>query len=227
MHSHGQEYDEEAVLPVSEPATPHRAYGSHDGHSHSGHGHSGHDHSHSHSHNHGSEGGSENINLRGAALHIIGDLVQSVGVAAAGALIWWKQVRAPGLLVCPDKGACCLSRAISVPRMPGIYDPVTMHSHATHRHLQVALNFGCGCNCSQDNPRFQIADPICTFIFALLVLWTTRIILQVSQGIRKLLIHVDYGSYHWPQGFEYTAYLLGQQAGSDRHCEHVNTHHSA
>lgn len=31
----------------------------------------------------------------------------------------------------------------------------------------------------QDDSRFQVADPICTFIFALLVLWTTRIILQV------------------------------------------------
>ena len=30
--------------------------------------------------------------MRGAILHIIGDLVQSIGVAAAGALIWWKQV---------------------------------------------------------------------------------------------------------------------------------------
>ena len=32
---------------------------------------------------------------RGAMLHVIGDLVQSVGVAIAGALIWWKQVCAP------------------------------------------------------------------------------------------------------------------------------------
>ncbi len=31
----------------------------------------------------------------------------------------------------------------------------------------------------QDDARFQIADPICTFVFALLVLWTTRLILQV------------------------------------------------
>ena len=37
-------------------------------------------------------GSSENINLRGAVIHIMGDLVQSIGVAAAGALIWYKQV---------------------------------------------------------------------------------------------------------------------------------------
>ncbi len=35
---------------------------------------------------------SKNINLHGAVLHVIGDLVQSIGVAVAGALIWWKQV---------------------------------------------------------------------------------------------------------------------------------------
>ena len=38
------------------------------------------------------EGASKNINLHGAVLHVIGDLVQSLGVAVAGALIWWKQV---------------------------------------------------------------------------------------------------------------------------------------
>lgn len=64
-------------------------------------------------------GEEENINLRGAVIHIIGDLVQSVGVALAGALIWWKQ----------------------------------------------------------DDPRYHLADPICTFVFALLVLFTTRVIL--------------------------------------------------
>jgi len=43
-------------------------------------------HGHSHAGKH-----SGNINLRGAVIHILGDLVQSVGVAFAGALIWWKQ----------------------------------------------------------------------------------------------------------------------------------------
>ena len=43
---------------------------------------------------HGGQGGEEeNINLRGAIVHVIGDLVQSLGVALAGALIWWKQAR--------------------------------------------------------------------------------------------------------------------------------------
>ncbi|GBF90122.1 hypothetical protein Rsub_03255 [Raphidocelis subcapitata] len=60
--------------------------------------------------------GHDNINLRGAVLHVIGDLVQSAGVAVAGALIW---------------------------------------AH-------------------QDDPRWYVADPICTFLFSVLVLWTTK-----------------------------------------------------
>ena len=78
------------------------------GHHH--HGVGGHDHDHSHDHgshsdghSHGAEGHSHdherhdesNINLRGAVIHVLGDFVQSIGVAAAGALIWWKQVNPP------------------------------------------------------------------------------------------------------------------------------------
>ena len=33
------------------------------------------------------------MNLRGALLHVIGDLVQSIGVAFAGILIWINQVQ--------------------------------------------------------------------------------------------------------------------------------------
>ena len=67
------------------------------GHGH-GHGHS-HDHSHAHdneethshsSHEHGHHE-KTNLNLRGAVIHVIGDFVQSIGVAIAGGLIWWHQ----------------------------------------------------------------------------------------------------------------------------------------
>ena len=86
----------------------HHGVGGHD-HDH-GHSHDQGSHSHGHSHgnaghSHGSEGHSHgnngnshegqddaNINLRGAVIHVLGDFVQSIGVAAAGALIWWKQV---------------------------------------------------------------------------------------------------------------------------------------
>ncbi|KAL4857503.1 Zinc/cadmium resistance protein [Chlorella vulgaris] len=67
-----------------------------------------------HSHDH------SNLNLRGAVIHVIGDFVQSIGVAIAGALIWWHQ----------------------------------------------------------DDPAWYIADPVCTLLFALLVLWTTKAIMR-------------------------------------------------
>lgn len=68
----------------------------HDGHSHSdgpsghSHGGSGHSHDASGGHSHGHSNGKEhaNINMRGALLHVVGDLLQSFGVAMAGLLIW-------------------------------------------------------------------------------------------------------------------------------------------
>ncbi len=42
------------------------------------------------------------------------------------------------------------------------------------------------CWAPQDDERFQLADPICTFVFALLVLFTTRLILQVDSDPRLL-----------------------------------------
>ncbi|EFJ45417.1 hypothetical protein VOLCADRAFT_63715 [Volvox carteri f. nagariensis] len=105
------------------------------GHSHDhGHGHS-HDHGHGHSHDHGhghSHGHGSNINLRSAVLHVLGDLLQSIGVAVAGLLIWWKQA----------------------------------------------------------DPRWQIADPICTFVFAFLVLLTTRsIIADITHTLMERTPH--------------------------------------
>jgi zinc transporter 2 len=91
------------------------AAGSRPGTSAGGHHHD-HDH-HGHSHAHG---GAASINLRSAVLHVIGDIVQSIGVAIAGALIWWKQ----------------------------------------------------------DDPRWYIADPICTFVFSIVVLLTTKSVLR-------------------------------------------------
>lgn len=77
------------------------------GHSHGsegGHAHHSHSHSHGgarggdegHAHSHDAEGGgdapppSASINLRGAWLHAAGDLLQSLGVAAAGAVVYCK-----------------------------------------------------------------------------------------------------------------------------------------
>jgi len=55
---------------------------------------SGHAHDHSHSRgggcngHHGHHEDHENQNLRGAIVHVLGDILQSVGVAIAGAIIW-------------------------------------------------------------------------------------------------------------------------------------------
>uniref|UniRef100_A0A914EPZ9 Uncharacterized protein n=1 Tax=Acrobeloides nanus TaxID=290746 RepID=A0A914EPZ9_9BILA len=75
-------------------------------HEHKGHGH---DHGHDHGHGHGH--GQENLNIRAAFVHVLGDLVQSLGVLVAAIIIKF-----------------------------------------TH---------------------FELADPICTFLFSVLVLITT------------------------------------------------------
>lgn len=73
---------------------------------------SSHDGGHHHHH--------RNLNLRSAFIHVLGDLVQSIGVAIAGVLIW------------------------------------------TH----------------PNDPRWYIADPACTYLFAVMVLATTRGVLR-------------------------------------------------
>lgn len=99
----------------------------HQGH---GHGHGGHGHSHGgggHGHSHGGHGhgGGEasteedNINVRAAFIHVVGDLVQSIGVMIAAGIIW-------------------------------------------------------------ANPDMHMADPICTFLFSVLVLFTTVGILRTA-----------------------------------------------
>ncbi len=64
----------------------------------------------------------------------------------------------------------------------------------------------------QDDPRWSLADPICTFVFAALVLLTTRAILrdisdilmervprsQDAQAITAGLFAVSYSSYCFP-----------------------------
>lgn len=80
---------------------------------------------HAHSHGGGNAGGghghghghAENINVRAAFIHVIGDVLQSIGVFCAATIIYFK-------------------------------------------------------------PTWQLADPICTFIFSIIVLWTTITIMK-------------------------------------------------
>lgn len=69
----------------------------HHGHTHGGGGSHGHSHTdgrnHNHSHNNGSNNhshSSQNMNVRAALIHVIGDLVQSIGVLIAAFVIkYW------------------------------------------------------------------------------------------------------------------------------------------
>lgn len=77
----------------------------------------------SHGHSHGGGGSNaghghtENINVRAAFVHVLGDVLQSIGVFFAAIIIYFR-------------------------------------------------------------PTWQLADPICTFIFSIIVLWTTITILK-------------------------------------------------
>lgn len=62
------------------------------GHSHGGHGHS---HGGGHGHSHGEKQNKkkrseDSMAVRAAFIHVLGDLVQSIGVIIAGAVIWAK-----------------------------------------------------------------------------------------------------------------------------------------
>ena len=77
-----------AATSTAAPACSHSHNHEH-GKSHGGAGEArGHSHDHHSHHHHHHEGSS--INVRGAFIHVLGDTVQSVGVAIAGALIWWR-----------------------------------------------------------------------------------------------------------------------------------------
>ncbi|CAG2163059.1 unnamed protein product [Oppiella nova] len=93
------------------------------GHQHHSHSHSSHGHSHS------------NMNVRAAFVHVLGDLIQSVGVLIAALIIYFK-------------------------------------------------------------PEYKIADPICTFIFSVLVLITTFNVLKDSFFVlmESFPLNIDYNS---------------------------------
>ncbi|XP_061166928.1 proton-coupled zinc antiporter SLC30A8-like [Saccostrea echinata] len=87
---------------------------------------------HAHGHSHKKE---KNINVRAAFIHVLGDLVQSLGVLVAAVIIWFK-------------------------------------------------------------PEWKIADPICTFLFSILVIFTTMhivkdIVIVLMEGAPRTVNFVD------------------------------------
>ena len=93
----------------------------HDDHAHSynNHNHLHDDHAHGHDHHDEQPNLADNINVRAAFLHVLGDLIQSIGVCISGGIIWYK-------------------------------------------------------------PEWDIADPIATFLFSILVMATTYSLMQES-----------------------------------------------
>ena len=79
--------------------------------------------------------GIQNINVRAAFIHTIGDLVQSIGVIVAGYIIWFKVSLSPSV---------CVST----------------------------------CSSLLPQPEWYFADPICTFLFSILVFISTLTVLR-------------------------------------------------
>jgi zinc transporter 2 len=118
-HSHGHTHGHARSVKVGLAAVDEGRGDEHDGGS--SHGSDDHHHGHDHGNGHHMHADEANLNVRGAVIHVIGDLIQSIGVAIAGALIWVNQ---------------------------------------------------------DGDPRWALADPACTFLFAILVLWTTAGVLR-------------------------------------------------
>jgi zinc transporter 2 len=78
-HSHKEATEKTSLLNTE------YGYSSVDSHQDDNHSH----HSHLHAHNHGHHGG--DVNIEAAYLHVLTDLIQSVGVAIAGLIMWRKE----------------------------------------------------------------------------------------------------------------------------------------
>jgi hypothetical protein len=103
---------------------------------------------------------SVNINVQAAFVHVIGDALQSVGVMIAASLIWsrpntlWSKIE---LFLNRNSRTLSHSRTLS-PSRTLVVCRCSRFTNPTH---------------SRYNPEWKLADPICSFIFAVLVLFTT------------------------------------------------------
>lgn len=119
----------------------------------------------SHGHSHGPQQhqrqgrcNHENASVRAAFVHVLGDLVQSVGVLVAAAIIhFWVCVR--GTFMCSERWQLRISR-----------------------NDNLLLYFWLLCS---SQPEYKAADPICTFLFSALVLGTT---VPVTKDVFRILM---------------------------------------
>jgi zinc transporter 2 len=89
-HGHGHSHDHKQEKKIADPTVKESLLTNHDAHEHS----HDHDHAHDHAHDHGhghSHGGHshENMGLSAAYLHVLGDLIMSIGVILAATVIWF------------------------------------------------------------------------------------------------------------------------------------------
>lgn len=121
----------------------------------------------SHGHSHGSHQqqgrcNHGNASVRAAFVHVLGDLVQSVGVLVAAAVIHiWVCQRSLHLFL----------RCSESPRMAAWYQ-------------QTITAYFISGSCSSQ-PEYKAADPICTFLFSALVLGTT---IPVTKDVLRILM---------------------------------------
>lgn len=110
-HSHGGHSDGHAHGGSGGPTEQSPLFGakvSDENHSHAAHDHEHHGHDHAPPSSYGAAPPApqpevRNLNVDAAYLHVIGDLVQSIGVAVAGLLIWWQpswKIADPGKVFC-------------------------------------------------------------------------------------------------------------------------------
>lgn len=140
-HGHSHSHGSPSALAEAGSACDHDHDHDHHGHSHGGH--DDHDDHHGHSHDHGGHHGDDgghhdeeddhhnvNLNIKGAAVHALGDCLQSIGVIIAAGIIWG----------------------------------------------------GCGVG---GNPHsyYNVADPACSLLFAVITLWTTKSLFVEVFGI--------------------------------------------
>ena len=113
--------------------------------------------------------------VRAAMAHVIGDILQSVGVCVSAALIWafndcWLGARA--------RATANVSRAVPPP------PPALERSRScVFVHCRRADADGIS--------YWYRADPICTFLFSILVIWSTTG--TVQEAMHVLMAGVPYG----------------------------------
>ena len=122
-------------------------------------------------------GHTDNINVKAAYIHVLGDMLQSVGVMIAAALIWWKPT---WRFLDP---VCTILFAFLVLGTTFGLLKVCPLSPSVSFSLWVCGCVLCGyahiCSLIWWKPTWWFLDPVCTILFAFLVLGTTCGLLKV------------------------------------------------